>query len=105
MTLGEWLTALGTIGSLLLALTAIITVKTQLKHSEDAKRKDDINVGIKQQEQITLKAELEVVKARVGAVEEKMSDTRVSIAELKTDMQHALETLVRIENKLECLGK
>jgi hypothetical protein len=105
MTLGEWLTALGTIGSLLLALTAIITVKTQLKHSEDAKRKDDINMGIKQQEQVTLKAEVEVVKARVGAMEERMSDTRVSIAELKTDMQHALETLVRIENKLECLGK
>lgn len=105
MTLVEWLTALGVLFSIVVAITSMITVKAQFKQTEDLKRKDDINVGIKQQEQITLKAELEVVKERVRAVEEKMSDTRVSIAELKTDMQHALETLVRIENKLECLGK
>jgi peptidoglycan hydrolase CwlO-like protein len=101
MTLVEWLTAIGVLLALVVALTAIITVKVQLKQSEDTKRKDDISVGIKQQEQINLKAEVEVVKARVGIVEEKINTSNVDIAEVKVNIHFILEALTRIEGSIK----
>lgn len=87
--------------TLIMAGAALLGVMLDIGKRVSQKRKDFMKEGEKQQEQATLKKELEIIQAKVRDLETSITSTKFDMIEVKTNIQNIVKTLDRIESKLE----